>query len=278
MVRATGRGWALAVAVAVAACGGAEFSSDNGGGGAGGSASTSAGGASSVAVTDAVASSTSGGGTSSGGGGGASAGGASVGGASVGGSGGEGGGAIDAAIRDAPTETSTGRDVATPDVKDAASSDVIAVTQCPPVEPSAAGACTDGLVCTYGTHPRLACRKQYNCTSGHWAPTPGLACPTLGDCNNEQPLPVIGAMCPVLEHDCLWSSGLYCRCRASGDAGGGAWDCYPSPSNCPTTPPNRGQACDPSAQTCSYGTCGLGTKVTTSCSGGVVSWTSTTCP
>jgi hypothetical protein len=105
-----------------------------------------------------------------------------------------------------------------------------------------------------------------------------MTCPALTDCAAEQPkLPQIGMACPVPQHDCLWDSGLYCRCIPGADAAPATWDCYPSPSGCPTTPVNKGQACDASEKTCDFGTCGLGTKVTTSCSGGIVHWT-VSCP
>jgi hypothetical protein len=192
--------------------------------------------------------------------------------------GGGGGASVDASSVesgiDAPAETSNTRDA----LADARTNDGSAVGPCPPVEPTPATACTDGLDCTYGSHPRLACRKEYICSGSHWTVTPGIACPVLGDCNNETVKPQVGAMCAMPEHDCLWSSGLYCRCLASSGGTGATWDCYPSPSGCPTTPANKGQACDLSSKTCDFGSCSLGTKVTTSCSGGIVHWTSPTCP
>lgn len=261
------RRWAFAALVAVAACGGTEFSADT---------STTTGpagpsGAGGVGVVAAVGT------------GGSSAGGSSAGGSSAGGSANGGAGAsIDASTVeagvDARAETGA-REVGPDDARDARTNDAsVAVGPCPPVEPSAGTSCTDGLDCTYGSHPRLACRKQYNCSSEHWAVAPGIACPVLGDCNNETVKPQVGALCATPEHDCLWSSGLYCRCLASSGSGMATWDCYPSPSGCPTTPPNKGQACDLSSKTCDFGTCSLGTKVTTSCSSGVVHWTAPTCP
>jgi hypothetical protein len=100
----------------------------------------------------------------------------------------------------------------------------------------------------------------------------------LGDCAAEQPrLPQVGMACPTPQHDCVWSSGLYCRCLPGADGGAATWDCYPSPQGCPTTPPNKGQQCDITAMMCAYGTCALGTKVTTSCVGGITRWTNPPC-
>jgi len=194
-----------------------------------------------------------------------------------------GGGSVDASgsggqpTTDAASGSDTSLEASTIDARDARS-DAASNARCPPIEPTANGACADGLDCTYGTHPHLACRHEYICSGSHWMSASGMTCPMLGDCNSEQPKPTIGAACPVVQHDCLWSSGLYCRCLP-GDNGamGPTWDCYPSPQGCPTTPPNKGQTCDLSAMTCAYGTCPLGTKVTTSCVGAVVTWTGT-CP
>jgi hypothetical protein len=103
--------------------------------------------------------------------------------------------------------------------RDALLSDVNVTTQCPPIEPSINTPCADGLDCTYGTHPRPACRTEYICSGSHWSPTPGLLCPALGDCFNEQPKPQVGAACPIPQHDCIWTTGLYCRCLPGPDSG-----------------------------------------------------------
>jgi hypothetical protein len=250
MVGSGGRRWALAAATAVAACGGGEFSSQNGAmpgspASSGSASSASTGGAGGAAVTG-PASGSSGTGVIAGAGG-------------------------SAASPDAAADVA--HDASAP-VRDAPTNDGNVITKCPPFEVNPATACADGLECTYGTHPRLACRKRYTCSNSQWV-LAGMTCPSLGDCNDEQPKPQVGASCPMPEHDCLWSTGIYCRCLAS--SMGAIWDCYPSPSGCPTTPPNEGQTCDLSAKTCNFGTCPLGTKVTTSCSGAIVHWTAA-CP
>jgi hypothetical protein len=241
----------VAIAVVVVGCGGSEFSTQTSGSTTGSTSATTAGtGGASI-------------GTGSGGG---------AGGGAIAGSGGRPSG--DAAIGSEATIEASANDA-----RDARS-DASTNARCPPIEPTASSACAEGLDCTYGTHPRLACRHEYRCLGAHWTPgEPGMACPALSDCAIEQPkLPQVGASCPTAEHDCIWSSGLYCRClAAANDAGSPTWDCYPPPQGCPTTPLNKGQTCDLSVMTCAYGTCPLGTKVTTSCVGAVVTWT-VACP
>ena len=170
------------------------------------------------------------------------------------------------------------RDASSPDdaARDATLDGPIA-TKCPPVEPSPSGYCADGLDCTYGTHPRPSCRKDYLCSGSHWTVTPSMACADPAKCENEMPFPLVGGVCAPAEHDCLAASGLYCRCHAVAGTIAPTWDCYPSPMGCPTTPPNKGQTCDLNARTCDYGTCGIGSRVTTSCSGGIFRW-SIACP
>jgi hypothetical protein len=244
----------LAAAFAVVACGGSEFSAENEAipsptaASTSVTASTSAGGAGGVGTVDTT---------------GGSSGSSSMAGMS---------GSLDAA---------TASDAAADVVREAPVRDVVAndgnvVTKCPPTELNPASACADGLECTYGAHPRLACRKQYSCIGSQWVLAPGMTCSVPPDCNAEQVKPQVGASCATLEHECAWSSGLYCRCLSS--SMGATWDCYPSPSGCGVTPPNKGQTCDLSTKTCDYGTCPLGTKVTTSCSGGLVRWAVPSCP
>jgi hypothetical protein len=171
-------------------------------------------------------------------------------------------------------DATTARDGTSSDgsIRDALTGDVNVTTQCPPIEPSVNTPCADGLRDDCGPPPR---RK------GHlfrMKCTPGLVCPALGDCFDEQPKPQVGATCPIPQHDCVWSTGLYCRCLPDPDGGSPTWDCFPPSPDCPITPLNKGQACDPTPLTCAYGTCTLGTKVTTSCVGGTVRWTLPVCP
>jgi hypothetical protein len=267
----------LALVLAVSSCGGSEFSSSEGAagdGGAGGAGSTGTGGASSsvettVSSSDAVSATVTGsGGDSSGTSGTSGTGGDSSGtGGAAGGNGGASGGSggspsLDASVGDAAREAGL-RDVA---------SDLPVVTRCPPTEPSMSTLCAEGLDCTYGTHPRPACRKEYVCSEAHWVLKAPGACPALGDCLLEQPkAPQVGAMCPTPDRECLFSAGNYCRCRPD-PTGGATWDCFPPPTGCGAFPPNKGQECDLSAAMCAYGTCPLQTKVTTSCAGGIVHW------
>jgi hypothetical protein len=258
----------------VISCGGGEFTSMTGGQ----SGSLGAGGASGAAGGSDPSSATSGtaGGVSTVGAGGAA--GASFDAAS--GPGGAGGQpTVDAtAINDATAHTDAAREAAADGgPRDAAVSDAAVTTKCPPSEPNVNLPCADGLDCTYGTHPRPACRREYVCTSSHWTLSPALACPVLGDCLNEMGVQV-GASCSTPQHECLYSMGLYCRCLPAPDGGGAAWDCYPPPQGCPVSPPNKGQACDLSFMACAYGTCPLGTKVSTSCSGAIVRWSIPACP
>src|SRR5882757_19771 len=90
-------------------------------------------------------------------------------------------------------------------------SDALVTTKCPPTEPNVNLPCADGLDCTYGTHPRPACRREYVCTSSHWGLSPALACPALGDCLNETETVQVGATCSTPQRECLYSMGLYCR-------------------------------------------------------------------
>jgi hypothetical protein len=81
-------------------------------------------------------------------------------------------------------------------------------------------------------------------------------------------------------HDCVWDTGLYCRCLACPDVGCPSWNCFPPPNNCGTTPPNLGQACkvDAMPTMCDFGDCSLGTKVTVTCVNGTINWAFPTCP
>jgi hypothetical protein len=267
--------WALALAVA---CGGNEFSAMTGGE----SGSLGSGGASGVGSSDGVGGSAgTGEGTSSVAAGGTS--GASVDASSdQQGSGGQ--GTIDAtsndatSTRDAIADVDAARDAAgDTGPRDVGTSDVVVTTKCPPTEPNANQACADGLDCTYGTHPRPACRRGYICTASHWVmQSPG--CPDLADCLNEPVRPQVGAACMTAGRECSYSMGLYCRCLMAPTSMAATWDCYPPPTGCPASPPNKGQTCDVSFMPCAYGTCPLGTRVSTSCSGAIVRWTIPVCP
>ncbi len=246
----------------LAACGGSEFSAANGesGGttGEGGRSGTTGGTAGAAEMTGGSSQGPSGGAGMTMGSGGASRVDASV----TGGSGGKGGGG---AVADASI------DVGAPEAT--------VVPTCPMTEPAGGGACSGILKCTYGTHPRIGCRKTYTCTAGHWAVGAATMCSALPACTDENPLPFIGAVCTSVGHDCLWESGLYCRCVACPDMGCPNWNCFPPPNNCGTTPPNLGQACtaDTMPAVCEFGNCALGSRVTVTCVNGVINWTFPNC-
>jgi hypothetical protein len=245
-----------------AACGGSAFSA-SGGGGEGGSSSGSAGGSG----TEQGASGSTGGSVGAGGTG------IVMVDASVnGGSGGQ--SAVDASPKSDVSMGSGGVPVL-----EAGPPEASAPPFCPVTEPALGGACSGSLKCTYGTHPRIACRKMYVCTVGQWAQAATTACEDLKACTAENPLPHIGGACPTAGHDCVWDSGLYCRCLACPDVGCPNWNCFPPPNNCATTPANLGQACkaDATATACDYGNCSLGTRVTVSCVGGMINWTFPNC-
>ena len=182
---------------------------------------------------------------------------------------------IDANAADVASVRDAAADIAS--VQDSAPSDALLMMKCPPLEPNPASACGGDLDCTYGTHPQPACRREYVCSSLHWSTMPG--CPDPSKCESEPaPSPMLDAPCAKPGNDCVWTSGLYCRCISTQEGGSAAWDCYPPPSGCPPTPPNKGQACDLTAKTCDYGTCRLGTRVITSCVGAIVRWSIPACP
>jgi hypothetical protein len=242
-----------------AACGGSAFSA----GGEGGSSGGAAGGSG----TEQGAS----------GGGGSSVG---AGGTAVGFDASAAGGASGQGFVDSGPDVSSGSGgFAVVDARaDMGSSEAAGPVVCPVVEPAAGGPCGGGLKCSYGTHPRVSCRKTYVCTAGQWAISPWVACGDLKACTAENPLPFIGAACPGAGHDCVWDTGLYCRCLACPDPGCPKWNCFPPPNNCASTPPNLGQACKVDAAKCDYGDCSLGTKVTVTCVDGVINWTFPNCP
>ncbi len=292
-----GRGWGFAASVALAACGGTEFTAQGEGtaGSTGAAGSGETVGTSSVSTMDVGSSSVASSGNttstnttvSSGSGGNASSNGGAAGTQASGGAGGQtgtgattgaGGSAGTGGPRDASASDSSAPEVGPPDAssRDAGIDGPVA-TQCPPSEPNPNGYCADGLDCTYGSHPRPACRKDYRCSGSHWTVSPATACADPAKCENEMPFPLVNGACAPAEHDCLSASGLYCRCHVVGTDVSPTWDCYPSPTGCPTTPPNKGQLCDLTAKTCDYGTCGIGSKVTTSCSGSIFRW-SIVCP
>jgi hypothetical protein len=255
---------AFVFALLLGACGGAEFSAVNGDGAA---AAGSGGGA---AGETAGASGNAGSALGAGGSGDASDASAS------GGAGGQ--TASDAAP---PRDVSSGAGGTGSTFVDARADvgppDTGATPTCPSVEPVLLGPCSSALKCTYGTHPRLSCRSTYTCSSGQWS-LGSTPCPDLGLCTSEAELPFIGKTCAATGHDCIWDSGLYCRCLACPGMGCPEWSCSAPPSGCKATPVNLGQPCDPTAPaTCDYGACSLGTKVTVTCVNGFTTWTFPNC-
>jgi hypothetical protein len=250
----------------VAACGGSEFAA--GGGGEGG---TSGGTGGASAGTDGPSGSA--GVTIVGTGVGGSAGGV-VDASATGGSGGQ-----PAGDASHPRDVSGGSGgMTTVDARaDVGPPDTGPVPSCPTVEPTLLGSCSGALKCTYGTHPRIACRKTYTCSAGQWSLAPPTMCGDLQIC--QPPYPQVGFSCTNTGSDCIWDSGLYCRCLACPDMGCPRWDCFPPPNGCATTPPNLGQRCDATTTqpACEFGECSLGTRVTVTCVNGFINWTFPNC-
>jgi len=264
---------AAASLLLLAACGGAEFSAAGGESGGQGGSGQGQSGTSVATGGDSQGTSGSAGAMTTG----ASGAGGSTAGASV--TSGSGGQVLVDAGRDASTG-SGGRPVVDASAVDMGPPDTGAPATCPVTEPGGGGACSGAISCTYGTHPRLACRRQYTCTGGHWAVAPSAMCTDLAACVSEQPLPVIGKICSAAGHDCMWDTGLYCRCLACPDATSCPnWNCFPPPNNCGITPPNLGQKCDANSMpaVCDFGNCALGTRVTVTCVNGIVHWTFPNC-
>lgn len=139
---------------------------------------------------------------------------------------------------------------------------------CPLSEPDLEGDCGDdveGMLCTYGDSPRVACRARYTCREGQWSLPEALfgQCvePEEGFCPEARPQQ--DAECTVSSAGeamvCGYEDNVTCSCfgRAvlSGEPGDpGRWVCNGPPANesCPAVIPNIGDGCETHAVQCKY--------------------------
>lgn len=146
---------------------------------------------------------------------------------------------------------------------------------CPATMPADGASCArEGLVCEYGSDPRVSCRTTATCTGGAFRlavagcpPPPVDTCPpTRAD--------AAGQTCAVMDAYCTYGD-LFCHCT---DCPRGAplcgpmtmlrWDCdVPNADpQCPEAMPARGSVCAVEGKRCVY-SCGPGNART--CTAGV---------
>jgi hypothetical protein len=127
---------------------------------------------------------------------------------------------------------------------------------CPAMEPSVGVACApEGVECTYGTDPRLACRDDAVCMGGKWSlDTPNCSAPPTCPAS-----PTAGAACDTLGEICAAGS-TPCACYSCTIActQPKTWHCPSLPSGCPASSPNFGDPCTNPGLICDYGSCGGG--------------------
>lgn len=260
--------WVALGAVAFA-CGGSAFTSNGQAGGSGNTAGTDGSGAAAGAPDGSGATSSGGSTTGSAGepgvGGSVSVGGSGLGGDLVAGGAPPGGGTAGSG-----GTTSTAGSGGTRPVD----------TECPKVLPIKGGACSDGLLCTFGTDVRTACRNSAKCENGAWVITKP-SCENLSACENIQ----VNAACDPSSKPCLLSEpeGIYCVCTGCGSGGpcntDTVWACAAGSggSLCPKLAPNYGASCVGERE-CGYGSCATGNNINAVCDG--TSWAlhNTPCP
>ncbi len=152
---------------------------------------------------------------------------------------------------------------------------------CPKAEPVQGTGCADGLVCSYGTDVRTACRPVAKCSNKVWSVSKPV-CEQLHGCPNV----VMGTQCDAATAKaCLLSAtdGIYCVCTGCGNGGvcsdNTVWARAASDGapGCPKLAPNEGQMCGGDLK-CGYGSCRTGNGLSTVCNGSTWSWDSVLCP
>lgn len=140
---------------------------------------------------------------------------------------------------------------------------------CPRAEPELGGDCRghdDGLLCTYGDDPRVACRGRYACSDGKWQ-SPELlfgqcVAPEKDFCPEQEPersdeCIVSNAGSAMV---CRYENNMVCSCIGRGFGGAGEpgdsgwWVCHgpPADERCPAVIPNLGEGCGHHAVQCQY--------------------------
>ena len=146
-----------------------------------------------------------------------------------------------------------------------------------PSQPTSGACSQEGLTCTWGDDPRIACRTSATCKGGAWQWYPQPYCaplPPAGVAGCPKELGVNGLSCQGLEGTiCDMSAlgpGALCVCDPCVGGGPctqwGRWWCAPPPAGCPPYAPNENQLCNSPGQSCIYGACGTDVSAGRSCS------------
>ncbi len=152
---------------------------------------------------------------------------------------------------------------------------------CPKLLPAQGGPCTSGLLCSYGTDVRTACRNTSKCSNGVWNLNKPV-CEQLHGCSGA----IVGNACDAgSAKPCLLNAtdGIYCICTGCGNGGActdqTVWACAAGDGaqGCPKLAPNEGQMCMGESTKCGYGSCSTGNGMRAVCDGTTWSWDGVLC-